>query len=172
MVLETNPFTLCCIENKTLFTRKQKQSKSTDTFFCIVLVIIAVWCYNKRFQRIIIPTKTFQEKDFQDIFKAFNPEKSYRKPSETNDAELMMDAWLLQLMETLRPELHVEFNYFLGIPHLCPFRDGELQSFTQISIPKCSSFIYKWSHWLFPLFSPEVRHKIRKHSWNISIIFK
>lgn len=47
---------------QTSCTWKQKQSTYTDTFFCMVLVIIAVWCQNKRSHRMFLSAKNFPGK--------------------------------------------------------------------------------------------------------------
>lgn len=47
---------------QTQCTWKQKQSTYTDTFFCVVLVIIAVWCQNKRSHRTFLSAKNFPRK--------------------------------------------------------------------------------------------------------------
>lgn len=92
MVLETNPFTLCCVQNKPLLLQSRNKAKIQTHFpacFWLLLLYGVKISENYSFPT-NIPRKI--------TFKAFNPEKCYRKSNDKR-CEIDYEIWtLLKLM--------------------------------------------------------------------------
>lgn len=113
-------------------TWKQKQSTCTDTFFCMVLVIIAVWCQNKRSHRMFLSAKNFPRKR---LLSRLSILQILMEHQSTKDAKLMTKSWPSWMNGNLRTRIlpGVLNEYLIGILCLCAFRDMKLQFYWNTS---------------------------------------
>lgn len=148
MVSETNPFTLCCIENKLLLPESRNKAKIQTHFSARSQLLLLYAVKRKDFRELFSPQKLFKK---EATFKAFNCEKChliifffYNKRCRI-DNEILTH---LKLMGILRPEFWLEFELNISLEY-CIYVLLEMWDcrVTEIPVPRCSSFIHKWSSW-------------------------
>lgn len=111
-------------------TWKLQQSTYTDTFFCMVFVIIAVWCQNKRSHRTFLSAKNFPRKR---LLSRLSVLKILMENQATKDAKLTKSWPSWSERESWDQNLAWSFK---EVPHwntLWAFRDMKLQFYWNTS---------------------------------------